>query len=194
MNSFSSKRYRAAHSEQNVKGDCKVFDLSNGQFIFAGDESWSATVAHGFNHHYCLPNKQLKYFVMNFIAVFDLLSQNNNAWYNMHTRTLNPESGYMVTIPGFGRMIDVPLTLNKFQDEVIAYCVNREMWDKISSDPDNIYLEFWLRDGKLYIDLTEKIANEREAVMTGHARYQIGIYDCLNKVDIKLNTESTDMI
>lgn len=190
MNAASSKRYLAAQPQRIVKGDWKVFDISNGQFIFEADENWAATVAYGYNHQYCLPNKPIKYFVMNFISVFDSIKANNGASYNLHTRTLNPDSGYMVAIPGFEQIVDIPEDLNKFQDVVTSYCINRDMWDKIVSNPDNIFIGFWINDGKLYIDLTENIANEKEAVLTGYARNQIAIYDCANKQDIKMVAET----
>lgn len=186
MNSFASKRYLKVNPERIVKGDWKVFDISNANVIFEADESWCATVAQGFNHYYCLPNKQLKYFVMNFIAVFDSIKQNNGASYNLYTRRLNPDTGYMVAIPGFECIIDIPEDLNKFQDAVTSYCINREMWDKITSNPDNIFLGFWLHDDKLYIDLTENIPDKDYAIVAAIERNQIAIYDCYERHDIRI--------
>jgi hypothetical protein len=186
MNSSGSKRYLAAQPERIVKGDWKVFDISNANVIFTADEDWCATVAHGYNHFYCLPNKPNKYFVMNFLAVYNSLTQNNGASYNLHTRTLNPDAGYMVAIPGFEKIVDIPKDLNEFQDVVTSYCINREMWDKIISNPDNTYLGFWINEGKLYIDLTENIPAKDSAITIGHERNQIAIYDCYQRHDIRL--------
>lgn len=188
MNSSGSKRY-IGHSKEIVKGDWKVFDISNGNYIFEGNKKWATGVAVGFNHYHCLPNKQLKYFVMNFIAVFDSIKQTGGASYNMHTQTLNPTTGYMVAIPGFEKIIDVPTDLNKFQDEVVSYVINSQLWEKINTNPDGIYLGFWLHDGKLYIDLAENIATIGAAIHLGIERAQIAIYDCVKKEDIKINIE-----
>lgn len=186
MNSSGSKRYLAAQPQRIVKGDWKVFDISNANVIFEADEDWAATVAYGYNHYYCLPNKPNKYFVMNFISVFDSIKQNNGASYNLHTRTLNPETGYMVALSGFEKIVDIPEDLNKFQDIVTSYCINRDMWDKIIADPENIYLGFWLHDGKLYIDLAEHIPTLGVAYHYAVERNQIAFYDCAKKEDIKV--------
>jgi hypothetical protein len=189
MNSLAGKRYLSAQPERIVKGDWKVFDLSNGNVIFAADKPWAETVAHGYNQYYCLPNKQFKYFVMNFAAVFDSINKNNGASYNLHTRTLNPDSGYMVSLSGFESIVDVPQDLNKFQDTVVAYCIDRKLWDKIASDPINIYLGFWVNDGKLYIDLSENINDFGTAYHLAVERGQIAFYDCTKKQEVKVLRE-----
>lgn len=185
MNMSGSKRF-LNNTKRIVKGDWKVFDISNGNIIFEADITWALDVAIGYNHYYCLPNKQLKYFVMNFITVFNSIMQNNGASYNLHTRTLNPDAGYMVAIPGFESIVDIPVDLNKFQDEVTAYCINKDMWNKIATNPDNIYLGFWLHEGKLYIDLTENIIDKDDAILAGNERNQIAIYDCYERHDIRI--------
>jgi hypothetical protein len=186
MNSSSSKRYIGGNGEQNVKGDWHVFDISNATFIFTCDEQRAAIIAVAYNHHYCLPSKQLKYFVMNFGLIFDSIINSNGASYNLHTRELNPSTGFMVAIPGFEKEYDIPTDLNKFQDIVTSYTINRDMWDKILSNPEGIYLGFWLNEGKLVIDLAENIRDMGTAYHEGFERNQIAIYDCANKHDIKI--------
>lgn len=193
MNMSGSKRF-LNNTKRIVKGDWKVFDISNGNLIFEGDKSWASDVATGYNHYYCLPNKPIKYFIMNFLSVFDSIKESNGASYNLHTRELNPTTGYMVAIPGFEKSFDIPDTLNKFQDLVIAYAINREMWDKISTNPDKIFLGFWIHDGKLVVDLTENVDDLGTAYHLGVEHSQIAIYDCLKKADIKINIENTDSI
>lgn len=146
-------------------------------------------IAHGYNHYYCLPNKQLNYCVMNFLTVFDSIQKTGGASYNVFTCDLNPSSGYMVATAGFEKRYPVPADVNKFQDAVIAFMANRNVWAKLKENDVVFYLGFWVYEGELFIDVAEWISDKQDAVSLGIKRNQIAIFDCERQQDIILPTK-----
>jgi hypothetical protein len=135
--------------------------------------------------------------VSNLIEVYNYLSQldghgnfvHSGASYNLFTGDFNPGSGYMVALSGYEKIVGFPTTLNSFQDIMLNYLQGRIL--KVMGDAD-IYLGLWFNDGKLYIDLSERIEDEPTAIKVGLARNQKAIWDANNKREIFLTKVSND--
>lgn len=125
---------------------------------------------------------------MNFLSVFQSIQESNGASYNLHTRELNPSTGYMVAIPGFEQIYDVPANFDQFQDVAVKYAVNLGVYIKTNENPDKIFLGFWVHEDKLYIDLAENVEDLGTAYHLAFFGNQLAIYDCKNKCDIKTLT------
>lgn len=125
---------------------------------------------------------------MNLINVFNSIQENGGATYNMNTSELNPSTGYIVALVGFEKVIEkIPQTFANFQDVLLPY-LDRKVWDAIGGRED-IYLGFWINDGKLYLDLVERIEDRFDAIKEGWKRGQIAIWDAKTKEEITVRTK-----
>jgi hypothetical protein len=124
---------------------------------------------------------------MNYTAVLKSIQDSNGASYNLHSGILNPSTGFMVATQSNEQIYDVPTTTSDLYNYVVDYLIAKKMWWKVQQNPDNIYLGFWINEGKLYIDLAENIPDRDDAIEAGHYRNQLAIYDCESKQDITLN-------
>lgn len=122
---------------------------------------------------------------MNFINVWNSIVSNEGASYNLSTGEMNPTTGYMVALKGCERIYTAPENLNQFQDVVQNY-LSGDLLNIVLSNKD-LYLGFWLHEGKLYIDLSENIQNKISALKMGMERGQITIYNCENTGSIFLH-------
>lgn len=122
---------------------------------------------------------------MNFLNVYNQIVENGGATYNMTTGELNPDSGYMVAQMEFEQVFDFYRNPNVFSEQVKSY-LTKKILDQLICRSD-IYLGFWLKDGKIYFDVVRKIADRDEAIREGRANKQIAIYDANNKVDIEVH-------
>lgn len=133
----------------------------------------------------------------NLIEVYNYLTEmdgqgnlvHSGASYNLFTGDFNPGSGYMVALSGYEKIVEFPGNLNVFQDTMLNYLQGHVL--KAMGDAD-IYLGLWFNDGKLYIDLSERIEDEPTAIKVGLARNQKAIWDATNKRDIVLTKVSND--
>jgi len=133
----------------------------------------------------------------NLIEVYNYLTEmdgqgnlvHSGASYNLFTGDFNPDSGYMVALSGYEKIVGFPSTLNVFQDVMLNYLQGRIL--KVMGEAD-IYLGFWFNEGTLCIDLSERIEDEPTAIKVGLARNQKAIWDATNKRDIVLTKVSND--
>lgn len=187
MNSFASKHFKTTMPEYPVTGSCKVFNIQSGTVIFIGELTHALGVKYGYNQFYCLPCKPFKYYIMDFVTVFKSIQETNGASYNIHTGAMNPSKGYMVALSSlYEEICNIPKDANEFHTIVIQYVLSKEVWAKIKDNPSNIFLGFWISNNRLIIDLSENIDHLGQAMARGYDRFQLAIYDCKNKCDIKL--------
>jgi len=128
---------------------------------------------------------------MNLINVFNSIQETGGATYNLNTSELNPNTGYIVALVGFERIIErKPITFSGFQDVLLPY-LDRKVWDTIGGRED-IYLGFWIEQGKLYIDLVERIEDRADAIKEGFKRGQLAIWDASAKEVITISVKVSD--
>lgn len=108
--------------------------------------------------------------------------------YNPTNGNMNPETGYMVSIPGFERIVKKPSNGNVFRSQFTNYFHSEGIDSTLKADP-NLYVGVWTHNGNMYLDVSEHFDDFSEAYSHGIRRNQIAIYDCENKQDIKINKE-----
>lgn len=121
---------------------------------------------------------------MNLINVFDSIKKNGGATYCINTSELNPRCGFIVSLVGYEKIVEVPETFAQFQEVFLAYCT-RDIWDQIGGRED-IYFGFWIDNNQLYIDLSERIENKEAAILLGVSRNQLAIWDANAEEKIEL--------
>jgi hypothetical protein len=134
----------------------------------------------------------------NLIGVFHYLNAfdgsgdriNCGASYNIFNGDFNPDSGYMVALEGYEKVVDMPTDLNRFQDVILNYLQAR-VWDGMNKEAGDIYIGFWINEGKLYIDLSERIINKHHAMRAGIRRNQKAIWDANKRQEIFLEWKPT---
>jgi hypothetical protein len=104
--------------------------------------------------------------------------------YSITTGEANPKTGYMVSILGFEKQID----LDKVTDADIAEYVSdnaHQLWGS------NRFLGGWKDGDKVVLDISVNIDNVTQAYYTGIINHQKCIYDCSNKRYISLPSPQT---
>jgi hypothetical protein len=135
---------------------------------------------------------------MKLINIFDYLTKtdgggnyvNSGASFNINTGEFNPPIGYFVALGGYEKRYPLPLNPNQWRDISLDF-LQANVWDVIGGR-DDIYIGFWIHEGLLYIDLSERIENRDQAIREGFTRQQIAIYDAEAGKDIYLNRVSND--
>ena len=122
---------------------------------------------------------------MNFLNVFNSIVENGGATYNMRTRELNPDSGYMVAQKGFEKVFDFYPNPNVFSEQIQSY-LTKDILNQIH-DRTDIYLGFWLKDDKIYFDIVDRIMDRSTAIIEGRRNGQFAIYDANEKKDIEVH-------
>lgn len=112
---------------------------------------------------------------MNLINVYNTIVNTGGATYNINTGELDPTSGFIVSLVGFEKIVDIPKDLNEFQDIMNNY-LQRIIWDQLMGRSD-IYLGFWINADKLIIDLSERFEDRDGAILAGYKRGQKTIYN-----------------
>jgi len=110
---------------------------------------------------------------------------NGGASYNIVTGEFNPSDGYMVSLAkNLERTFPIPTSLQEMKDSFNTYCKAVGAWKRISNGNDNIFFGSWIYEGKLYLDLSEKIDRLSDATELAEQRSQIAIFDNANKCEI----------
>jgi hypothetical protein len=122
---------------------------------------------------------------MNFLNVFNSVVENGGATYNIRTRELNPDSGYMVARKEFEKVFHFCQNPNVFSEQIQSY-LTKDILAQIY-DRTDIYLGFWLKDGKIYFDLVDRIMDRNTAIQEGRRNGQFAIYDANEKKDIEVH-------
>ena len=124
---------------------------------------------------------------MNLLNVFNRIVENGGATYNLYTGELNPDNGYMVAQKGFEKVFAFDSNPNAFSEQIKSY-LTKDIMDQISNRID-LYLGFWLHEGKIYFDIVERIDSLETALTEGKRNGQKAIYDAANKKEIFLTVE-----
>lgn len=127
-----------------------------------------------------------KYKAMNFIDVYYSLLENKEAAYNILDGTLNPPTGYMVSLEGHEKTYPSPRSLSHFNSMITDY-LQRDKWDVINQG--GVYLGLWISGAVLYIDLSENIDDRVKAIKEGFRREQTAIWDCASKEEIIIGSK-----
>jgi len=126
---------------------------------------------------------------MNLLSVYNSIVKTGGATYNLYTGEFNPDSGYGVAQKGFEHVFDFYQNPNIFSEQVRSY-LKHGILDQIYNRSD-IYLGFWLNEGKIYFDIVERIPYLETAIAEGKRNEQKAIRDFANNVDIWLDKPTT---
>ena len=106
-----------------------------------------------------------------------------------------PAGGYMVALSGHERVIRVwelsgwGVDANRVVREVTRYVADH--WATVAADPA-LYFGAWLDDGRLYLDVSERVADESAALSKAAVRNELAIYDVANGASVYVSREVGD--
>lgn len=117
--------------------------------------------------------------------VFKSIQNTGGASYNINTKTLNPNTGYMVSLQGYTTITHIPENMEQFQRICSNYVMNLP-WAILNNL--NNWLGFWIdkETNKLVIDISQNIVDKEEAIKQGEYRLQKAIWDCANNCEIQI--------
>lgn len=95
-----------------------------------------------------------------------------------------PTDGYMVAKPPeFGKIVDEADFFDPVKGPQIMSQYMREQKADLATGKN--YLGTWLKDGKIYLDVSENIMDRDEAIRLGKERNQKAIWDVVNQTEIE---------
>jgi hypothetical protein len=94
-----------------------------------------------------------------------------------------PSHGYMVSLPGHTHQYPDSVMKDKHQ---LAAAIDKFLMDEreVFKNNPNAHLGGWVSDGKLWLDPSENIADQGEAIRAGKARDQVAIWDVVGGKEI----------
>jgi len=105
--------------------------------------------------------------------IINTIRANGGISFNPFSGAINPEEGYMVSLPGFERKAE------RITQEVLeGYINNPRIYDLLSPHNKGTFVGVWLHDGAYYIDVSQNIRDVELALRTAARRAQIAIWDC----------------
>lgn len=113
-----------------------------------------------------------KFEIMNFRKLLLSVYAHGGGSYNPNYGTTNPDSGYMVSLPKFERIVE----MREDQLEAAIKEVSGLGYDYLIKP--NYFLGVWEDCGKYYVDISENIDDLKSAVKAGMRRSQLAIFDC----------------
>ncbi len=116
---------------------------------------------------------------MNLTNLVDELGLTGGFSYNITTGESIPSSGYMVSLHGYEMVIPSDIFHAK------------DIRDYVSNNASQLYREDlfmggWIKDDKVYLDVSVNIPDLETAVYTGMVNNQHSIYDVVNKISLML--------
>lgn len=93
-----------------------------------------------------------------------------------------PTKGYMVAVPGRTRMLDVHALAGDGAHHIINDYA-RANKDVLSTP--GAHIGGWQEGGKVYLDVSHNVTNQRQAVKAGKAGNQIAIWDVKRQREIR---------
>jgi hypothetical protein len=104
---------------------------------------------------------------------------------NMKTlKGTNHKDGYMVGVAGITRRLD------KIKSRKVRSAIKndiKEMAKDWAAHSKDLYIGLWANNGWLYIDLSKKVDDFKEAVALGIDHKQKALWDNANKIEITLD-------
>lgn len=120
--------------------------------------------------------------------LYDSFRETGGGSYNPTNGKMNPSEGYMVSLPGFERIVKKPANGIVFRHQFLNYFHSEDIDIMLQANP-NLYVGVWTHNGRMYLDLSEQIEDFNVAYSEGLIRNQVAIYDCAMKKEIKINKE-----
>lgn len=126
--------------------------------------------------------------------IINELKLNNGCNIDVSLNVKKLHDGYMVSINGHEKIIDLNNGLND-------YITQKNIFDAITEKKQAIkqlkelnhksafYIGLWLNDKKLYIDISINILSKYKAIAQGVKNLQYAIYDLKNGCDIELKKD-----
>jgi hypothetical protein len=116
---------------------------------------------------------------MNLTNLVDELGLTGGFSYNITTGESTPSNGYMVSLHGYEMVIPSDIFHAK------------DIRDYVSNNAAQLYREDlfmggWIKDDKVYLDVSVNILDLETAVYTGMVNNQQSIYDVVNKISLML--------
>lgn len=110
--------------------------------------------------------------------IIEMTFKNGGSTTSILTGKMNPEIGFMCSLKDCAI-----ISISQFNTSSIEEIIrdNKELLSQ-----KNIYLGTWVDNNKVYIDISENIANIEKARAAGIARKQLAIFDCSKKEVITL--------
>lgn len=127
---------------------------------------------------------------MNFHNVWQSIQNTGGASYNLSTAEMNPTTGYMVALKGVEQIYPVPSTMDEFKNILQDYLKGTKLHTILSNR--ELFVGFWIDEGKLYVDLSEIVITQRDAIEKAKENEQRAIYDCAGKEVLYIVSASTD--
>ncbi len=116
---------------------------------------------------------------MNVKQFHSAVLMNMGCSYNILTRQTNPKDGFMVSLQGTERKVN----LQEFSPEHVRQYIKQHR-DRLNTD--NIFLGAWVDKGTVYLDLSVKIPTFEAAEEMDYLNNQQAIYDNTRKKVIEL--------
>jgi hypothetical protein len=107
------------------------------------------------------------------------LLQNGGASFNLVTKDLNPKTGYLVST--LSNELKMPLEALNI-GLVLDYIHNK----KLLLNESDFYLGGWINDDLVYLDVSQRYQDKRNALKKGIQNKQIAIFDCYKQEVIYL--------
>jgi hypothetical protein len=116
------------------------------------------------------------------------LRESGGASVNPHGATA--VGGYMVALPGHESIIRAWSPDSRPVEQVTLYVLDR--WATVANDPA-LYFGAWLDGGRLYLDVSERVADESSALAKAADRNELAIYDVANGASVYVS-QSADTL
>lgn len=110
--------------------------------------------------------------------------QNGGASFSLQTGELNPTSGYMVAISGHEKIIPNVTDNNQLQ-YIIADYIKENAIILAAGISCDTFIGTWLHENKLYLDVSQNVADKASAVRMAVDNNQLAIWDCENQTEIE---------
>jgi hypothetical protein len=114
---------------------------------------------------------------MNLRKLADMIVANGGASYNLNTGELNPTEGYMVATEGHEQ------TVEYVDEDILRDYIDQHV---LALAEENHFLGAWLSNGKYVLDVSEIMAQKRQAIFFGIIRKQDEVWDCAKGIGIKI--------
>jgi hypothetical protein len=123
---------------------------------------------------------------MNLQQFVQYAQANEGGSFHLPTSTINPTTGYMVSLKG------AESKMNLSYDNAVFFCT-KHIEKLMLSDDNNTWFGLWLKDGTWFYDISVNIDDLDTAIAFGKANEQIAIWDCAIGDEIVLDYEEVDL-
>lgn len=126
------------------------------------------------NKVYFITANNIKMHLQNFYAETMI---NGGCSYNLETGEFNPNEGYFVSLPNK----ELKVSIERFNPEIVRNFIMSNI--EILTNVPDMFVGSWVDDGKVYLDVSQKIFSKEDALRKGILANQLAIYDA-NKGEV----------